>query len=118
MDGRVKLDTIASRKHDCFRETGALRKRPGSGAEFDLRNGEAFAHVDRRGMVAESEAQVDEATTRLARIGMENVKGYLSGGILAWAASEFPVASVPQITVDELRALVARWLCFRPTIPT
>ena len=32
-------------------------------------------------LVAESEEQVDEATTRLARVGIENVKGYLAGGI-------------------------------------
>ena len=59
-------------------------------------------------LVAESEEQVDEATTRLARVGIENVKGYLSGGILAWAESNLGVLSVPQITVDELRDLATR----------
>ena len=59
-------------------------------------------------LVAESEEQVDEATTRLARVGMENVQGYLSGGILAWAESDLVVVFVPQITVGELKALAAR----------
>ena len=59
-------------------------------------------------LVAESEEQVDEATTRLARVGMENVQGYLSGGILAWAQSDLPVLSVPQITVAELKDLATR----------
>lgn len=58
-------------------------------------------------IVAESPAQVDEATTRLARVGMENVKGYLSGGILAWSESGLPVLSVPQITVAELHELAS-----------
>jgi hydroxyacylglutathione hydrolase len=57
-------------------------------------------------LVAESEEQVDEATTRLARVGIENVKGYLSGGILAWDASDLAVLAVPQITVDELNDLI------------
>lgn len=56
-------------------------------------------------IVAESEEQVDEAATRLARVGIEDVKGYLSGGILAWAESDLAVLSVPQITVDELKNL-------------
>jgi glyoxylase-like metal-dependent hydrolase (beta-lactamase superfamily II)/rhodanese-related sulfurtransferase len=58
-------------------------------------------------IVAESEEQVDEATIRLARVGMENVKGYLDGGILAWAKSDLAVLSVPQITVDQLRELAS-----------
>ena len=59
-------------------------------------------------IVAESEEQVDEATTRLARVGMENVKGYLSGGILAWDRRDLAVLAVPQITVAELHDLAAR----------
>lgn len=59
-------------------------------------------------IVAESEEQVDEATTRLARVGMENVKGYLSGGILAWDGSDLAVLAVPQITVAELKELMMR----------
>jgi hydroxyacylglutathione hydrolase len=58
-------------------------------------------------IVAESEERVDEATIRLARVGMENVKGYLDGGILAWAKSDLAVLSVPQITVDQLRELAS-----------
>ena len=59
-------------------------------------------------IVAQSEAEVDEVTTRLARVGMENVKGYLSGGILAWANSDLSLAAMPQITIDELRDLAKR----------
>jgi len=58
-------------------------------------------------IVAESAEQVDEAATRLARVGIENVEGFLSGGILAWDSGKFPVAAVPQITVAELLALTA-----------
>lgn len=59
-------------------------------------------------LVAESEEQVDEAAIRLARVGMENVKGYLRGGILSWDRSNLAVAFVPQITVAELQTLATR----------
>ena len=57
-------------------------------------------------IVADSEDQVDEAVIRLARVGIENVNGFLSGGILAWAWAGFEVATVPQITVDILHDLI------------
>jgi rhodanese-related sulfurtransferase len=45
-----------------------------------------------------------EAVTRLARVGLEDVAGWLSGGMEAWAAAGRPVVRVPQISVDVLRA--------------
>jgi len=53
-------------------------------------------------IVADSESQVDEAQMRLARVGIENVTGYLAGGVEEWVRSGFELASVPQISVDEL----------------
>jgi hydroxyacylglutathione hydrolase len=55
-------------------------------------------------IVADDEAGVSEAAVRLARVGLADVAGYLEGGLAAWAASARPVATVPQITVDELAA--------------
>ncbi len=57
-------------------------------------------------LVAESEEKVAEARIRLARVGLENVKGYLAGGIEAWRAAGFKLATVPQITVGDLKDLV------------
>jgi hydroxyacylglutathione hydrolase len=57
-------------------------------------------------IVAEDEDQVDEATLRLSRVGLENVAGYLEGGVAAWDRAGLPLATVPQITVDELKALL------------
>jgi hydroxyacylglutathione hydrolase len=53
--------------------------------------------------VAEDETQVEEAVTRLARVGMEHVQGYLDGGMYAWHQASLPVATIAQIPVDELR---------------
>src|SRR5437660_8536130 len=43
---------------------------------------------------------------RLARVGLENVKGYLAGGMNAWTDAGLELAIVPQISVAELKALV------------
>jgi glyoxylase-like metal-dependent hydrolase (beta-lactamase superfamily II) len=58
-------------------------------------------------VVAEDEAQVDEAALRLSRVGLDNLAGYLDGGVAAWDRESLPVATVPQVTVDELKALIA-----------
>lgn len=58
-------------------------------------------------IVADSEEKVDEAVIRLARVGVENVKGYLRGGIAEWSKAGFEVATVAQITVDDLNNLIA-----------
>ena len=55
-------------------------------------------------IVADEEASVREAQLRLARVGLERVTGYLEGGIAAWDRAGRPVATVPQMPVDELRA--------------
>ena len=59
-------------------------------------------------VVAESEEKANEAQVRLARVGLENVKGYLAGGIQAWRDAGLDVAAVPQITVAELKELIER----------
>ena len=58
-------------------------------------------------IVADSEAKVAEAQTRLARVGIEGTQGYLSGGMNAWSEAGLEVAVLPQITVDELNNLIA-----------
>ena len=43
---------------------------------------------------------------RLARVGLENVRGYLRGGVAAWRASGRELATLPQISVAELKELI------------
>lgn len=59
-------------------------------------------------IVAEDERSVEEARMRLARIGMENVTGYLRGGMDAWREAGLPVAFVEQIAVEELNRMIER----------
>jgi hydroxyacylglutathione hydrolase len=57
-------------------------------------------------IVAEDEAGVDEAVTRLARVGIESVKGYLAGGMYAWDQVGLETASLRQMPVDELHSRI------------
>ncbi len=57
-------------------------------------------------VVAEGKDEIDEAIMRLARVGLENVEGYLEGGILAWDRAGLDLATLPQISVGELHAQV------------
>jgi rhodanese-related sulfurtransferase len=52
-------------------------------------------------LIAETAEQIEEARTRLARIGME-ARGYLRGGIAGWREEGLALATVPEISVQEL----------------
>lgn len=53
-------------------------------------------------LITETDAQIEEARVRLARVGIEELDGYLAGGIAAWKRSGRPLAVVAQISAQEL----------------
>jgi rhodanese-related sulfurtransferase len=53
-------------------------------------------------LVADSQEAVAEARMRLARVGLEDSRGYLNGGVEAWRLAGFPMAELPQINVEAL----------------
>jgi hydroxyacylglutathione hydrolase len=53
-------------------------------------------------IIADTGAQVDESVVRLARVGIENVKGYLDGGVTSWRNAGLTVDALPQVSVAEL----------------
>lgn len=55
-------------------------------------------------LIAATDAQIEEARTRLARVGIEALDGYLDGGVAAWKQAGLPVATVEQVTVDDLNS--------------
>jgi rhodanese-related sulfurtransferase len=55
-------------------------------------------------LIAETAEQLDEARLRLARVGIENLAGYLDGGPAGWQRAGFALQPLPQITVQELNA--------------
>jgi hydroxyacylglutathione hydrolase len=63
-------------------------------------------------LIGATDEQLSEARLRLARVGIEEVAGYLDGGIAAWKAAGLPLAQVEQVTVQQLKEhLDRRTLC-------
>jgi glyoxylase-like metal-dependent hydrolase (beta-lactamase superfamily II)/rhodanese-related sulfurtransferase len=58
-------------------------------------------------LLAEDRDTMLEARTRLARVGLENVSGYLDDGMTAWFREGLPVDQVPQLTVQDLNREIA-----------
>jgi hydroxyacylglutathione hydrolase len=54
-------------------------------------------------LIAESAEQLSEARLRLARVGIEDMHGYLQDGIKGWVEAGLPLAILPQITVEALQ---------------
>lgn len=59
-------------------------------------------------IVAADETGASEARTRLARVGLEKVAGWLAGGIPEWTRAGFKVEAMEQITVGALQDVLAR----------
>jgi len=59
-------------------------------------------------LIAATPEQMSEARVRLARIGIEDVAGYLDGGVEGWRAAGLPAASLEQVSVQELAARVGK----------
>jgi hydroxyacylglutathione hydrolase len=105
-DGELALDV---RSGDDF----ATKHVPGSvnvalSGQFASWTGTVLGLTAHPVLIADTEAQIEEARVRLARIGMENLDGYLSGGVAAWEQSGLPVAKIEQITVGELEERLQR----------
>ena len=54
-------------------------------------------------LVAEDRDAMLEAHTRLARVGIENVAGYLEEGMAAWFREGLAVAELPQVSVQDVQ---------------
>ena len=53
-------------------------------------------------LIADTPEQYAEARLRLARVGIEDPRGFLQGGVAAWKRAGFPLAQMPQMTAEEL----------------
>lgn len=49
-------------------------------------------------LIAETEEQLSETRTRLARVGVDDVRGYLKDGIEGWTMAGLELADAPQIS--------------------
>jgi hydroxyacylglutathione hydrolase len=53
-------------------------------------------------LVGDTDSQIEEARLRLARVGIEDLRGYLAGGMTAWRKAGLPMMKTPQISPREL----------------
>jgi len=53
-------------------------------------------------LIGDSDAQIEEARLRLARVGIEDLRGYLAGGVAAWQKAGLPLVKTAQISPQEL----------------
>ena len=102
--GYVVLDVRAAAEFGAGHVPGALNV--GLGGQFASWAGALIPLGTPLIVVAADEAQVDEAVTRLARVGHDTVRGHLRGGMDAWRGSGFEVSTVEQVTVSDLRRML------------
>jgi hydroxyacylglutathione hydrolase len=74
----------------------------GLGGQFASWCGTLLSPSDDLVIVAEGVDRSREAVMRLARVGMENVLGYLDGGVLAWSSEGYGTSTLPQMTPRDL----------------
>jgi hydroxyacylglutathione hydrolase len=102
--GHVILDVRTAEDFGAGHVPGALNI--GLGGQFAIWAGCLIPMTASIVIVADDEARVDEAQMRLARVGLENVKGYLGGGMHAWKEAGLDTEIVGQINVAELKDLI------------
>ncbi len=103
--GRVVLDVRSAAEFGAGHVPGALNI--GLGGQFASWAGSLIPSESLLILVADGEEKVDEAVMRLARVGLENVSGYLSGGMDEWRLAGMKTATTRQISVDELNELLS-----------
>jgi hydroxyacylglutathione hydrolase len=100
----VILDVRSAAEFGVGHVPGALNI--GLGGQFASWAGALIPMTSPIVIVAESEEQVNEAQMRLARVGLENIQGFLAGGMKTWEDAELAIRTVPQISVTELKELI------------
>ncbi len=101
-EGALVLDVRGAAEYGNGHVAGALQI--GLGGQFASWAGTLVAPETPIVLITEEDGQVSEARTRLARVGVESVEGYLVGGVLAWDREGRPLSRTEQVSVDELRA--------------
>src|SRR5215217_5450099 len=104
-EGHVLLDVRSAADFGAAHVPGSMNI--GLGGQFAMWAGSLIPLNAAIIVVADTGAQVDESVVRLARVGIENVKGYLDGGVQSWREAGFPVASIEQVSVAQLNEKLA-----------
>jgi glyoxylase-like metal-dependent hydrolase (beta-lactamase superfamily II)/rhodanese-related sulfurtransferase len=104
-DGAVIVDTRPAMQFAVAHVPGSLHiALTGQYASWAAR----ILGLDRRLIIAgEDPEHIRESQIRLARVGVENVSGYLADGIAGWIKGGFELDYIPQISAQEFAELRA-----------
>jgi hydroxyacylglutathione hydrolase len=58
-------------------------------------------------LIADTDVQIEEARMRLARVGIEELRGHLAGGVESWKQAGLSLLVTPQISVQELSQMLS-----------
>ena len=103
--GHVLLDVRSAADFGAGHVPGSMNI--GLGGQFAMWAGSLIPLNSSIVVIADTGAQVDETVVRLARVGIENVSGYLEGGIQSWRDTGLPLDTLPQLSVAELNERIA-----------
>ena len=104
-EGHVLLDVRSANEFGAGHVPGSVNI--GLGGQFAIWAGSLIPLSAAIVIVADTAAQVDESVVRLARVGIENVKGYLEGGVESWRRAGYAIDAIPQMSVNELNEKLA-----------
>ena len=102
--GHVLLDIRSASDFGTAHVPGSVNI--GLGGQFAMWAGSLIPFTAEILIIADTNAQVDEAVVRLARVGIENVRGYLDGGLESWKSAGLPVSTIKQVSVEQLNELL------------
>jgi hydroxyacylglutathione hydrolase len=99
--GHLVVDTRPSSQYGTGHIRGSLNI--GLGGQFASWAGSLIKPEIPLVIITEDAEHVSEAQTRLSRVGLDRVSGYLKDGVLAWHEAGLPLATMEQISVEELQ---------------
>jgi glyoxylase-like metal-dependent hydrolase (beta-lactamase superfamily II)/rhodanese-related sulfurtransferase len=100
-NGHVLLDVRSAADFGAAHVPGSMNI--GLGGQFAMWAGSLIPLNAAIVLIADTGAQVDESVVRLARVGIENVKGYLEGGVQSWQEAGLPIETIEQVSVAQLK---------------
>jgi glyoxylase-like metal-dependent hydrolase (beta-lactamase superfamily II)/rhodanese-related sulfurtransferase len=103
--GHVILDIRSAELFGAGHIAGSINI--GLGGQFAMWAGSLLPMSSEIVIVAETNAQVDESLVRLARVGIENVRGYLIGDVDDWTREGLSVSVIKQYSVNQLNDRIA-----------
>ena len=103
--GHVLLDVRSAADFGAGHVPGSMNI--GLGGQFAMWAGSLIPLNSSIVLIADTGAQVDESVVRLARVGIENVQGYLEGGVQSWRDAGLPLDQIEQVSVAQLKEQLA-----------